>query len=464
MNLFDNNMRRVITAAILGNALEIYDIVIYGFFASAIARNFFPQEDKITGLVSSFAIFFIGYLARPLGALFFGRIGDNFGRKPALLASISLMAISTCGIGLIPDYDTIGGPILLLLNLRLLQGFSCGGELIGSIIFLVEHAPKNQRGFYAALGIMGSGVAFLLASLIAWLIHISFSDAAVVSGVWRLPFLGGALIGWVGWFMRRRIPETELFQQTIRMPEYYLRAYSEYAKQLRNGIIIVTLTLFSAVLGYLIYVFMVTYMTSVLRYTHAQALSIIILSTSVLVLLEPLMGKLSDHIGRRSVMALALIGSVIWIWPYFWLLQQQNILLASLAQLVITLFASAYIGAKAATIVEIIPVHLRFTVSAFAYAVALSLFGGVTPLGATLLIKATHSPYSLALGVTLCALISAIAVYKVRETSGAPKYIKKGTDEDITQIAHNMLANGDSVEQVAAVTGLSKIEVAKIKL
>ena len=460
MNLFDNNMRRVVTAAMIGNALETYDMVIYGFFAATIAQNFFPQQAKLTGIASAFALFFVGYLARPLGAFFLGRMGDTLGRKPALLLSISLMALSTCGVGLLPNYATIGmwAPILLLI-LRLLQGFSCGGELIGSMIFVVEHAPRADRGLYGSFAVAGSCSGLLLAPLIALLIRVTFSDIAVIGWAWRLPFLFGALIGWVGWFMRRRIPETELFQQSIRMPQYYLKIYREYVNHIPSAILTIGIMLFTCILSYLINVFLINYMSIMLHYTVRQALSVNIVSITLLVLLMPWVGKLSDRVGRRLVLKFAIYGCIIWIWPYFWLLQQQNIVLALFAQSVMNLFGVAYAGVTIVTSIEIVPTHLRFTLVALAYAVTLSLFGGMTPLVATLLLKITHSCLGLALLLLFCACISLFAVYKVRETK--PKTMEQSIEEDIRQIIRNMLANGESVEQVAAVTGLSKIEVAE---
>jgi len=345
----------------------------------------------------------------------FGRIGDQLGRKPALLISIWLMALSTCGIGLIPDYDTIGGPILLLLNLRIFQGISCGGELIGSMIFVVEHAPRAQRRFYGSFVEAGLMSGLLLASLVAWLIHTSFSDAVVTAWAWRLPFLLGILIGLIGWFIRRSVPETQLFKESIRLPDHYLKRYREYTNYAPNALLIIGMMLFSCVLSYLIYVFLITYMSNTLHYTMRQALSVNIVSITLLVLLMPWIGKLSGRIGRRPVMGLALMGGIVWKWPYF-LLIQQNLAVALLAQLVMTLFAAAYFASSVITIVEMIPVHMRFSIVAFTYAIAVTLFGSMTPFIALLLVKTKYYSFSLALYLTVCALISSIAVYKVRET------------------------------------------------
>jgi MHS family proline/betaine transporter-like MFS transporter len=154
------------------------------------------------------------------------------------------MTLSTCGIGLIPDYPTIGGAPLLLLNLRVLQGFSCGGELTGSIIFVVEHAPRGKRGFYGSIAAVGMTLGVLFASFIAWLVHYYFSEAAVSHWAWRLPFLLAALGGLLGWLVRRRVPETELFLETYKLPQTYFTTRRDFAKQLRPALTIIGIELF----------------------------------------------------------------------------------------------------------------------------------------------------------------------------------------------------------------------------
>ena len=390
-------------------------------------------------------------------------MGDALGRKPALMTSMGLMTLSTCGIGLIPDYNTIGGPILLLLNLRILQSFSFSGELSGAFIFIVEHAPLAKRGFYGSFGIVGMCSGSLLGCFVAWVIHILLNPTAVVTWAWRIPFLLASLGGLLGWFMRRGVGETQLFHEMQRMPESFLDFYREYLKHIRKGIIIVGMTVFATVVSYLIYAFFFVYMTSVLDYTPRQTLTIRITSTIVLMLLMPFMGKISDHIGRRPLLTGALFGAMIWIWPYFWLLQQGNFGLAMLAALVMTLFAAAYFGVYMVAIVEVVPVQMRFRVVSLAYAVAISLFGGMTPFLATLLLKTWHSYIGLAIFFLVCALISLFAIYKTKETAYVPKSIAQKNKAGIAHIARDMLANGDSVEKVAAVTGLSKDNLQTMK-
>jgi len=416
-------MLKIVFAAIVGNALEFYELTVYGFFAPVIAAHFFPKQDKFTGIANVFAIFFVGYLARPLGALLFGRMGDRFGRKPALMASIWLMALSTCGIGLIPDYDTIGGPILLLLNLRIFQGLSCGGEYAGSMIFLVEHAPKGQQGFYGSFGEQGITLGFLLAILTVWLINLSFSEAAVVSWAWRLPFLLGSLMGLLGWYMRRHVSETRVFMDACIVPTNSSAIYYRYKVHLHSIVLIVGVTLFGMAIGKIISLFIVTYMSNVLHYTYRQALTILVTSVILIVFLEPVVGKLGDRIGRRRLLIFGIIGCTFWSWPYFWLLQQNSLALVLVAQLVMVTLFTTCIAVHSVYAVTMVPAYVRFSMVSLGLALSDSIFGGMTPYVSTVLIEKTQSYLSLVVYIAVCALLSLFAIYRhwVREIKSAPE-------------------------------------------
>jgi MHS family proline/betaine transporter-like MFS transporter len=203
----------------IGNTLEWYDFAIYGYFAAQIGRHFFPHEDAVAQLLSTFGVFAVGYLMRPIGGVIVGHIGDTLGRRAALTFSVSAMAIPTFLIGLLPGYQTIGvlAPVGLTL-LRVVQGLSVGGEYTGSMVFLVEHAPEGQRGLMGALGASGATVGMLLGSAVGAAFAASMSTAALDAWGWRIPFLLGLVVGVAGYILRRYVLETGVVEKRTRAP------------------------------------------------------------------------------------------------------------------------------------------------------------------------------------------------------------------------------------------------------
>src|SRR5262249_15070992 len=208
-NMNSAHIRRLIAAGMIGNLLEWYDFAIYGYFAAQIGRHFFPHEEAVAQLLSTFGIFAVGYLARPLGGVLMGHIGDCFGRRAALTFSVVAMAISTFLIGLLPGYRTIGtlAPVGLTL-LRVVQGLSVGGEDTGSMVFLAEHAPEGRRGLMGARGGSGATVGILLGSAIGAAFAASMSTTTLDNWGWRIPFLLGLVVGIAGYVLRRYVLET----------------------------------------------------------------------------------------------------------------------------------------------------------------------------------------------------------------------------------------------------------------
>ena len=212
-------IRKVIAAGMIGNVLEWYDFAIYGYFASAIGRQFFPHEDPVAQLLSAFGVFALGYLMRPVGGALVGHIGDRFGRRGALTFSVTAMAIPTFLIGVLPGYSTLGllAPALLIL-LRMVQGLSVGGEYTSSMVFLVEHAPEGRRGLMGALAASGAGVGTLLGSAMGAGFAASMSASALEVWGWRIPFLLGLLVGIAGYFLRRHVLDTMPMKPRKRVP------------------------------------------------------------------------------------------------------------------------------------------------------------------------------------------------------------------------------------------------------
>src|SRR3954453_4228080 len=210
---------RVIAAGTIGNVLEWYDFAIYGYFATAIGRQFFPHEDPVAQLLSAFGVFALGYLTRPVGGALIGHIGDRLGRRAALSLSVAAMAIPTFLIGLLPGYATWGplAPVALTL-LRMVQGLSVGGKYTSSMVFLVERAPEGRRGLMGALTACGAGAGTLLGSAVGATFASSMSTVALESWGWRIPFLLGLIIGIAGYFLRRHMLETMPVERRKRAP------------------------------------------------------------------------------------------------------------------------------------------------------------------------------------------------------------------------------------------------------
>src|SRR5438445_11753338 len=218
--------RRVIAAGMIGNVLEWYDFAVYGYFATAIGRHFFPHEDAVAQLLSAFGVFAIGYVLRPVGGAVVGHIGDRFGRRAALTFSVAAMAIPTFLIGLLPGYATLGvaAPVALTI-LRMVQGLSVGGEYTSSMVFLVERAPEGRRGLMGAVTACGAGAGTLLGSAVGATFASSMSTAALESWGWRIPFLLGLVIGIAGYFLRRHMLETVPVERLTRAPIVETRDY-----------------------------------------------------------------------------------------------------------------------------------------------------------------------------------------------------------------------------------------------
>ena len=290
--------RRAVAAAVAGNILEWYDFAVYGYFAAVLGKNFFPSGSDVTSLLRSFAAFGVGFIVRPLGGLVVGRMGDVQGRKTALVFTLLLMAVGTAGIGVLPDARRIGmwAPALLVA-LRLMQGFSAGGEWAGSTAYIVEWAPGDCRGFFgsfqqsavAAGLLLGSGAAALLASVI--------TPAQLQQWGWRIPFLLGGVLAPIGLYMRRRVGETPaLLEARRRAPAVEAPRHFRLAAKAFGFTVLWTVS----------YYVMLTYMpTFTQRYaglTPARALWSNTIGLMVMVVMVPAAGRLSDRIGRKPLL------------------------------------------------------------------------------------------------------------------------------------------------------------------
>ncbi len=408
--------RRAILAAGIGNILEYYDFGIYGFLATIIASKFFPGTDPTAALLATFAAFGVGFLARPLGGIVLGRLGDIAGRKSALVLTITLMAIGTVGIGLIPEYAAIGvvAPVLLVLC-RVLQGLSAGGEWGNATAFIVEWSPEGRRGFFGSFSQASVVGGVLMASGIAALLHSLFSAAVIDAWAWRLPFLLGAALLPIGLWLRRGIDETPRFR-------------AEQAGQ-KSGLAdlgtpfgMMAKAFGFTVLWTVAYYVMLTYLpTFTQKYAGLSPTAALWSNTVALVVLMvaiPVMGALSDRIGRKPLLLFCCIAFAALAYPGFLLmLSGVPAYGVALLQVGFNLVIATFSGPGPAALSELFPTRARTSLMSVSYALAVAIFGGFAPFIATWLIQQTGTPIAPTYYLIASGLVSAATIATFRETA-----------------------------------------------
>lgn len=411
--------RTAVAAAAIGNVLEWYDFAVYSFLAAIIGRNFFPSGDPSAELLYSFAVFGMGFLARPLGAILIGRLGDLKGRKTALLLTIFMMASGTVLMGLAPTYAQAGilGPIVILLA-RLIQGFSAGGEWGSSTAFIVEWAPEGKRGFYGSFQQSSVAGGLLLGSGFAALLSTVLSPESMDGWGWRIPFLLGGLLGPVGLWMRRTIDETPAFTRASEAPTPPPLG-RKLAIQLAGRAF--GFTVLWTVSYYIFLNYMPTFTAQYANLTDAQALWSNTAGLLVLVVAIPFWGWLSDRVGRRPLLLTCAAAFVVLPYPVASFLVSGPPFGAIIGlQIVVAVIIALFSGTGPAAIAEIFPTHVRSTLMTTGYALAVAIFGGFAPYIATWLIRETGSPIAWVYYVMAAASVSGIVIYRLEETAHKP--------------------------------------------
>lgn len=414
------HLRRNLIGGVVGNVLEWYDFAVFGYFAPIIGAQFFPSEDKLSALLNAFGVFAAGYMMRPLGGLIFGQMGDRIGRKRALQISVMMMAIPTTLLGLLPTYASIGVAASAgLVLLRLVQGVSVGGELIGSISFITEISPPERRGFYGSWTLFSAIVGVLLGSLVATVMTSLLDPATMSAWGWRLPFLAGFVIGGFGLWMREGMVESPDFEKMKDAGEVAANPVMEALR--RHPVQIVHVAAMVVMMGggfYMLFVWWPTYLSTIVDPPVPHALLVNTIAMTALAALIPVAGMFSDRIGRKKLLIAAHLAFVVGAYPLFYFTDHSVMLMALACQLVFALMMSCVQGPMPAAMVEMFPTKTRFSGVAMGYNVSLALFGGTAPLVSTWLVSRTGDVAAPAYYLMAMATISLVAVAFMRTPQG----------------------------------------------
>lgn len=410
--------RKQISAGAIGNTLEWYDFAIYGFLAPIIGKAFFPSEDHLASLLAAYGALAVGYASRPIGSIIFGHIGDRFGRKPALMISVSLMGCATLAIGLLPGHAQIGvAASVLLVVLRCVQGLSVAGEFASSAVLLVEQAPPERRGLVASWVVVGCNAGFLLGSAVAALVSNVVGEEAMAAWGWRLPFLLGAAIAVYAVLLRRNMTESPVMKNRIATEMPVVEALRGHWRRILR---IVCLILPTGVTYFLVFVYAVSYLTDRMHYTTARALDITTLALIVLVAVTPFVGILADRYGRRPVTLFVAIAGFCLTWPLWFAMHQPSLYWILFAQLSFAFINGVGWAMTVPNMVELLPAKIRCSGAGISYNVCLGLFGGITPWLATYLVARTADDNAPVFYVMVIAVISFIAAWRMPEMKGKP--------------------------------------------
>jgi MHS family citrate/tricarballylate:H+ symporter-like MFS transporter len=404
-----------------GNFLEMFDFFLFGFYASHIAKAFFPADNEYASLLLTFMTFGAGFLMRPLGAIVLGAYIDRVGRRQGLIVTLMLMAMGTILIAFVPAYATIGivAPMLVLIG-RLLQGFSAGVELGGVSVYLSEMATPNNKGFYVSWQSGSQQVSIMVAAIIGYALNKMLSPAEISDWGWRIPFFIGSLIVPFIFIIRRSLMETEAFLARTHRPT----ASESFRSILDNWQIVLAgmmLVVMTTVSFYLITVYTPTFGKTVLKLSEIDSLIVTFCVALSNLFWLPVMGALSDRVGRRPILVGFTVLTILTAYPAMsWLVVNPTFNKMLAVELWLSFLYGSYNGAMVVALTEIVPASVRTTGFSLAYSLATALFGGFTPAVSTALIEYTGNKAAPAMWMTfaaVCGLAATCMVYRRGESS-----------------------------------------------
>jgi MFS transporter, MHS family, proline/betaine transporter len=409
---------RTALAGLIGNVLEWFDFAVYGYFAGDIGQQFFPQSSHTAQQLLAFAVFALGFGARPIGSLILGPVGDRIGRRALLTLSIMMMGGATLALGLLPTYNQVGvaAPILLV-TMRLVQGFSLGGEFTGSMVYTTEQSSPMMRGLVSSSTAAGTTIGFILGSASAWLVNALLSPAQVITWGWRLPFVASVGLCVLGWFLRRGIHETaEGVKAAAARPPLVPSLVADWLPIVRTfGIVAMTNAAY-----YLTFTYAVERRKSLTGDGGQTFLLANTLSLIVVLLAKPLGGWLSDRIGRRRLMLALTVVVMSAIYAAMRLMLYGAPMAFISGQIMLAVPLGMALGLQGAMVVEIFPLRTRVTSMSFAYSITLALAGGTAPLVSTWLIETLGQPLAPAYYIMAYGAIGLALMWPMNETNTRP--------------------------------------------
>lgn len=411
---------RRLAGASVGNFGEVYDFTVYALTAPILAQHFFPSSNPTAGILGTFAVYALAFLARPVGGFVFGVMADKRGRIVVLAWTVVLMGLGTMAIGLLPSYDSIGITATILLVLcRLAQGLSMGGESSGSYTYVIESAPEGQRGRW--VGIVAS--FSYSPAVVTGLIILGFSSAlgdSYEEWGWRLPFILGGVVALVGYLLRRKLDDpdeyTEAMEQQAQQQQQVSNPVLGVAKSRAKSMVLVVLLLaIQAVSAYLVLGYMFTFTTEQ-GLGHTEALLTNAATLTIIVVLLPIVGTVTDKFGRKPVLLVGAAWFMLTVIPAFALASSGTVLGALVGQSLICVGVGIYAGSVFAVMLELFPTSLRATGHAISFNVGAAIFGGTTPLIAAALVESTGSPMAPAYYAIAVSFLGLIGIFMTPET------------------------------------------------
>lgn len=412
--------RKALIASLIGSSIEWFDYFLYGTVAAIVLNHlFFPSYDPAVGVMLAYVTFALPFFIRPLGGVIFSHIGDKIGRKKTLVITLSLMGGATVLIGLLPTYEMIGvwAPILLI-TLRCIQGLGIGGEWGGALLLAVEYSPKEKRGLFGSVPQMGVTIGMLMGTIAISAMSL-LPDEQFMAWGWRVPFILSAVLVFLGLWIRKSLDETPSFKEAKESGNIAkVPLFDTFRYHWRSVLIAVGAKIVETGPFYIFSTFVIAYTTTYLSFDRLTALNAVTIGTLVATLMIPLMGMLSDKVGRKPVFIFGTIGMMLFAFPYFYLLSLGSTLWLFVATVVaLGIFWAPVTAVLGTMFSEIFSANVRYTGVTVGYQIGAAVAGGTAPLLATFLLSTfNNSTVPISLYIILAGIISVIAVLATRET------------------------------------------------